>query len=61
MHVKYTYSQHILSIVLNFIYYVVEAQATVTAERHTHDGSSSVEVIQKLASLRVGKLNLITQ
>ena len=39
-----------------------EAQTTVViAKKHTHDGSSSVEVIQKLASLIIGELNLITQ
>ena len=55
------YSIHILGIVLIFIYYT-EAQTTaVTAEKHTHDGSSSVEVIQKFANLRIGELKLIAQ
>ena len=55
-----TYMSRIL--ILSIVLYFTEAQtAVVIAKKHTHDGNSSVEVIQKLASLRIGELNLITQ
>ena len=38
-------------------FYYAEAQTTVSAAKHTHDDNSSVEVIQNMTNLRIGKLN----
>ena len=38
-------------------FYYAEAQTTVSAEKQTHDDNSSVEVVQNMTNLRIGKLN----